>query len=272
MNEKDTTQENSSYNGHPKEDEQISAFYQRHNAMSVILKKTEKITTAIYMVTDSIYESEPLRKELRTLAILLLSKTRQIAAKSSEINYAILDEIKYSSDEVTSLINLSVTIGLVSQMNGNILISEIEKNVKSLTDIFGERKVSVVVHPGYSNVVLTSKMFEVEMPETPALKEVDNGQNNKGQEIKNEINVGIKTIGQIKKDSPSKTNTLGIKIARRTDVLNIIKLKGQVSVKDIVSMLKDTSEKTIQRELIALVKEGVLKREGEKRWSVYKFI
>ena len=37
-------------------------------------------------------------------------------------------------------------------------------------------------------------------------------------------------------------------------------------------MLKDVSEKTVQRELFALVKEGVLKKEGEKRWSVYKLV
>ena len=63
---------------------------------------------------------------------------------------------------------------------------------------------------------------------------------------------------------------LGIKIARRNDVLNIIKNNGTASIKDVKNILKDINEKTIQRELLSLVKEGVLKKEGEKRWSVYR--
>jgi predicted HTH transcriptional regulator len=63
---------------------------------------------------------------------------------------------------------------------------------------------------------------------------------------------------------------IGIKIARRNDVLNVIKTNGTASIKDVKIVLKDINEKTIQRELLALVKEGVLKKEGEKRWSVYR--
>jgi hypothetical protein len=37
-------------------------------------------------------------------------------------------------------------------------------------------------------------------------------------------------------------------------------------------MIKDCSEKTIQRELIVLVSEKVVKKEGERRWSVYSIV
>ena len=80
---------------------------------------------------------------------------------------------------------------------------------------------------------------------------------NKGQEIPK---------GQILKTD------LGSKIARRNDVLNIIRAKKKVSIKDISQLLKDMSEKTIQRELAALISEGVLIKEGEKRWSTYRLV
>jgi len=40
-------------------------------------------------------------------------------------------------------------------------------------------------------------------------------------------------------------------------------------IKDITSLIGDYSEKTVQRDLVALVKAGVLKKEGERRWSKY---
>jgi hypothetical protein len=40
-------------------------------------------------------------------------------------------------------------------------------------------------------------------------------------------------------------------------------------MKDFVKVIPECSEKTIQRELLDLVGKGVLKKEGERRWSTY---
>jgi DNA-binding HxlR family transcriptional regulator len=42
-----------------------------------------------------------------------------------------------------------------------------------------------------------------------------------------------------------------------------------VSVSDVMKILPGVSDKTIQRELVAMVEAGVLEKKGEKRWSVY---
>ncbi len=34
-------------------------------------------------------------------------------------------------------------------------------------------------------------------------------------------------------------------------------------------MIDDCGEKTIQRELVSMMKEGSIKKEGERRWSQY---
>ena len=58
-------------------------------------------------------------------------------------------------------------------------------------------------------------------------------------------------------------------------ILNFItekRLQGStdgVMIKDIIGKIKDISEKTLQRELSALVAKGVLKKIGDKRWSRY---
>ncbi|MEK7062719.1 MAG: DeoR family transcriptional regulator, partial [Patescibacteria group bacterium] len=61
------------------------------------------------------------------------------------------------------------------------------------------------------------------------------------------------------------------KLSQKT-IIEIIKTKGKVNIKDISKLIKGCSEKTIQRKLISLVKNGILKKEGERRWSRYSLI
>lgn len=56
---------------------------------------------------------------------------------------------------------------------------------------------------------------------------------------------------------------------RRERILGIIRDKGQVTIKDVSSIITDCSEKTIQRELMSLISERLITKEGERRWSKY---
>jgi hypothetical protein len=58
--------------------------------------------------------------------------------------------------------------------------------------------------------------------------------------------------------------------ARREAILSIIGQKGRVSVRDLAEAIRGVSTKTIQRELNALIRDGLVLREGERRWSVYR--
>lgn len=222
------------------------------------------------MVTDFVHESEPLRSGLRTLALALISGTRRISARSTEPHYALADEVNRTIDETSVLLNLAVTIGLVSEMNGTILASELGKVKAEIDHHYGGKNVLFATHPGYANIMLTPGMFEVSTAEK-MLQNFDKGQSFfKGQIGASEIAQPAAKPMPAPKDLLSKKGDIGIKIARRNDVLNVVRSKGRASIKDVVSILKDISEKTVQRELLALVKEGVLTKEGEKRWSTYR--
>ena len=56
---------------------------------------------------------------------------------------------------------------------------------------------------------------------------------------------------------------------RRATILGLVQRKDKITIKDVTNVIKDCSEKTVQRELLALVRQGVLKKEGERRWSTY---
>ncbi len=84
------------------------------------------------------------------------------------------------------------------------------------------------------------------------------------------------TQGQIQRDirqSPIRHNTERMQDAqkdRRATILGMLQRKDRVSVRDVANVIKDCSEKTLQRELLALVAQGVLVKDGERRWSTYR--
>lgn len=57
---------------------------------------------------------------------------------------------------------------------------------------------------------------------------------------------------------------------RRAVILGVLQKKDAITVKDVSNVIRDCSEKTLQRELLALVAQGVLVKEGERRWSTYR--
>jgi len=71
-----------------------------------------------------------------------------------------------------------------------------------------------------------------------------------------------------------------VKKQRRTEIISIVKIiGGNATIKDIKDRAKvlpaqaesllSCGEKTLQRELISMIKDGVLDKTGEKRWSRY---
>lgn len=60
--------------------------------------------------------------------------------------------------------------------------------------------------------------------------------------------------------------------SRKDRIIDILKDKGSATIKDITDVVIDCSEKTVQRELIALIKDGKVHREGERRWSKYSVL
>jgi predicted HTH transcriptional regulator len=59
---------------------------------------------------------------------------------------------------------------------------------------------------------------------------------------------------------------------REKKILDVIRDKGIVSIKDISTVVFDVSEKTIQRTLQLLIDKGHIKKEGERRWAKYHLV
>jgi hypothetical protein len=69
-------------------------------------------------------------------------------------------------------------------------------------------------------------------------------------------------VSDIPKDG-SQTST------RQDAIMAILHSKGPSYIKDISTLIRDVSEKTIQRELQTMVVAGLISRVGERRWTQY---
>ena len=94
----------------------------------------------------------------------------------------------------------------------------------------------------------------------------------------------LKALHGYKSNMSDKSNNYDeLKKRRREDIINILKTSDSgliitdIKIKanglpDQFKALVSCSEKTLQRELVSMLKDGVLKKIGEKRWSRYSIM
>lgn len=262
----------------------ISRFDSK-NALSLDIfeyanKKTEKLVTALYMITDCMDTDDALKGKLRLLGVELLSDIYRLSTLSPIDKYNYISTSLTHIYEVLSFIEIAYTIGFISEMNTIILKNEFDNLASELK--------SHQVKDKHFTFILDEKMFN--LPETSYVK---GGLSYKGdQSIKDmsRDNAGKRTSynnmsfinhrsplesSQLKKTA-STIDNLANKQERINKILSLIKDKpnidGGLSIKDISLSFTDCSEKTIQRELNSLVAKGQLKKTGAKRWSRYSIV
>jgi hypothetical protein len=88
----------------------------------LIAKKSEKLVTALYLVTDLMSDSEPIKHGLRKNAVALLSSMNALSQLDVKDRIIELKMSLKSVTEITSLLHVAVTTGIVSKMNGDLLM------------------------------------------------------------------------------------------------------------------------------------------------------
>ncbi|OGI46130.1 hypothetical protein A2121_01325 [Candidatus Nomurabacteria bacterium GWB1_40_6] len=249
----------------------------------VLYPKTHKLITALYMVTDIIDKDEPLRNKLRTLGTEIISDMRSLEqSRAGQMASLIVGKV----GDIVSFLDIAGTMNIVSGMNSDILRKEFFKLKQSITDSIP--KVEIL-----NKKIDIAELFNSPLEEYPGLGqgEVDihpvsqashpskRGMVSKGHHS----SLGVQKAGTLMKAIKGISGAHNfdlLKKQRREDILNIIKiLGGNATIKDIkdkvhtlpgqVGSLDSHSEKTLQRELVSMVSDGVLKKEGSKRWSKY---
>lgn len=237
----------------------LIAFFDKDASFVFAYKKTEKLASAVYMVTNLFPENEPIRLTLRKKVSELLSFTLLYKDVKASSLTSYVYEAQSKVLEIVSLLEVSMLGGLVSNMNFSLLKSEF----LNLTDVFN---AGLSAHKESSQELISSNFFHVEESQNQVVSNFHNKNTNSSDMSLNSFKPSYSQL----KDGPAIQVRDEFKRSNRQNViLNLIKKKKEVTIKDIAVIIKDCSEKTIQRELISFMNAGVLKRVGERRWSKY---
>ena len=278
----------------------------------LIAKKSEKLVTALYLVTDLISDAEPMKGNLRKIAITLLSSMNTLAQPEVKDRITEYKLSLRSVTEILSLLHVARTTGIVSDMNSTLLIDGyralqlvLEKKQPVLTEemltIDDEYKLEVgesfssSIHSSSYDALTPLALSRVTGHMDKPHKAYDKTETreeskehrdaskeerkeepsfSKGQfsqdKVAKEVPTQEPSKGQIvSRHVPMLTSYQQRKVSRRDQILGLFVKGVDVSIKDIATRIKGCSEKTIQRELNALVYDNKIVRIGEKRWSRY---
>ena len=287
----------------------------------LIAKKSEKLVTALYLVTDLMVDNEPIKHGLRKNAVALLSSMNALSQLDVKDRIIELKISLKSVTEITSMLHVAVTTGIVSKMNGELLMEgfrSLQLVLEKKQPIFTKEMLHVeheeeLERDGVFSNAVNSTSYDALTPLSIArlhesthdlrrtqeslrqsqllakfsslenkgqnkesIKDIkqDKSINDNKEVIKDNSAQSLSTHAVLMEHAGRPVNTLASsfqmkKMSRREQILGLFVRGVDVSIKDIAARIKGCSEKTIQRELNALLYDNVIERIGEKRWSRY---
>lgn len=180
--------------------------------------------------------------------VLAHTKTLEgITDRLSTLSVQLIGEVLQNKDEtagstiileIISVLQVGETAGVIASKNKDLLIQE----YNYLLLLVCEQKVQ--------NIDIDTEIENVE-GETKSI---------------NTKRVHVKSVQSNSKGHKGQSNN------RKGQVLEMIKEHGSLGIKDITKTITDCSEKTVQRLLNTLIKEGFIRKEGERRWSTYHHV
>jgi len=277
--------------------------------MELIVRKTEKLTTALYMVSDIIPDRDPIKWKVRETCIELLSDITLSTTGTPADRIVLLKNSMRQIEKISSLLDVAWTTRLVSEMNAELLRREflaLHDAIRLEMDALlrGEANfdaIKTMKLPGGSGVRTVKPLQNRFIPEfkeesrerplhpqvahtTPRIEGVTPAShlkpitNNDHGAIRESARVDGSTLATNVSRSAQReeavrdeggNDTRIPKDDRKKIILALLKQQPSLTVKDIVKSIQGFSEKTIQRELGALTEDGLVSKTGEKRWTTY---
>lgn len=207
-----------------------------------IYKKSERLAKAIQLILPAFKDTRSIRDRLSHVALALIDAGVLPPQEARE---------KLSRELLTlsSVLAVARSGGMLSAMNTEIISREAHNLLQEVAG-YDDQRVTLEDMPSLSAFVKSAQGSGKGHIVTKKMS--DNTANDKGH--------GVKQLPKTSKNG-------------RTDsVLSILKSKGPSRIKDISMLIRDVSEKTIQRELQNLISQGLVQKEGERRWTIYTYI
>jgi DNA-binding transcriptional ArsR family regulator len=210
-----------------------------------IYRKTERLAKAIQLITPAFGNAPALRNRLDGVAVGLIDAAIAPPVQSKE---ALSRELL----ALSSILSVARTGGLLSDMNADLIAREAHLLLQEIAS-YEEPRLFLEDAPTLAELA----------KQAPDLREPAH----KAVEIfaPNLRAPATSSKGHLK-DKPVSDKGQN---DRKEAILSILRSKGPSTIKNISTVIRDISEKTIQRELQNLVSKGSLERSGERRWTLY---
>lgn len=221
----------------------FSNIFEKDIRRVYVYKKAERLAKAIHLIAPAFTASPALRNRLDAISVGLIDAATEGPARSRT---ALSRELL----ALSSVLSLARTSGLLSSMNVELISHEAHMLLQEIA-AYEEPRVFLDEAPTLADIAKRSGKRET-LP-TPARLPA----------LPSPVPV-VADKGHIK-DTRKVSD-------RREAILSVISTKNHASIKDISTVIRGVSEKTIQRELQSLIEDGVVKRQGERRWSVYSLL
>jgi len=205
-----------------------------------IYKKAERLAKAIHLIAPAFSESASLKNRIGAIAIGLVDAA---IVPSGSVRVSLSRELL----ALSSILSIARISGLLSIMNTELITREAHSLLQEVAG-YEEPRLSLDDVPTLSSIAKSTLPNPKKKEPIPSVK----GARPIKDTVVKDINVHIKD--------------------RRETILSVIKSKHKVSIKDISTLIRGVSEKTIQRELSALIEAGIVRKEGERRWSTYSLV
>ncbi len=209
-----------------------------------IYKKAERLAKAIHLVSPAFRDVKVLRERLQRLSVDLVDASVMPPAVAKET-------LSRELLSLSSVLSMARSAGMLSPMNADIIMREAHHLLQEIAG-YEDPRITLDEVPSLASLAKAAPaQVRKEVVRMPVAPHVSSPVLYKGHTDKGQI--------MSKKD----------KSDRKEAILSILSSKGPVDIKDLSTLIRDVSEKTIQRELQSLVEEGRVSRTGERRWTRY---
>lgn len=259
-------------------------LFNRNAHFAYIYKKTEKLVTAVYMITNFIKDNEPLKWKVRENALELMALNIAFNTVSLSERRDLIREYQAYSLEIVSLAGIAHHSGLISEMNYLILSREFSSLVATIEKDENKKanEETVILDPGFFEVSPAQPdspgaypgISRTNLPQKDVLyPPYPTAPQKEHTTLPAFVTEASRTAKPeylpLKDIAPKTSKSADSKEGRQAVIIKLLSKKGGLNVNDFSDSIKGVSAKTIQRELLAMVASGVLKKEGERRWSTY---
>lgn len=205
----------------------------RHELNLDLERRSAKICSTLYSITEILNPDEPLRMHVRTEIVRLLSNSVSFGRENV---VKVMSHKAIIEDSIGQLIAATFLLRdtrLINQTTCQSLESELRDLKVALSNAGSSANYVAESVQGLGKFQVSSSS-EVFSPARPSLSPAVQGN----------------------KD-------------RRNKILELLRVKGPSSVSDLAEHVEGCSDKTIQRELVSMLSLGLLRKTGERRWSRY---